>query len=338
MTLNAAQRSAVVADPAQPLIVLAGPGTGKTKTLIARIVHMLRDQGCALAASAAAAAGKVRAQPGTATSTAEFGILALTFSKAAAANMQMRLSTALTVRELSRVTVKTFHALCLQLCRENVEFLGFGGSASKSNRSDDNNNNNNNTFTLFSQKDMIGVLVRVLSKDSARTLAASAGITCVGAGGDVGRAYHSDDVGEVLNNARATLKRIDHAKRCSLGPKNFENKDPEFSGVFRRFNRAMNTERALSFIDLVSRALMLLVRVPSVLQKVRQRYPFVLCDEFQDTSTLQFSLLTALTKQHGRITVIGDDDQLIYEFSGADKRNFDRHDINYEKLPKLHHL
>ena len=135
---------------------------------------------------------------------------------------------------------------------------------------------------------------------------------------------HPVDVSEVLDIARATLKRIDQAKRSSLGPENFDGKDAEFSSLFRRFNRAMNAERAMSFVDVVSRALMLLVSVPSVLQKVRQRYPFVLCDEFQDTSTLQFSLLNAIASNHGRITVIGDDDQLIYEFSGADKRNFDK--------------
>ena len=81
--MNAQQTMATVADPAHPLLVLAGPGTGKTKTLIARIVHMLRDQSAPLALA--------RAQ-GAAANTVNFGILALTFSKAAAVNMQTRLS------------------------------------------------------------------------------------------------------------------------------------------------------------------------------------------------------------------------------------------------------
>ena len=329
MTSNPAQVSAITADPSKPLMVLAGPGTGKTKTLIGRILYLLRDhreQCCIMADTSDTVPGGSAPKNSSISATVKksFGVLALTFSKAATINMRDRLSTALSADEMKHVTVKTFHALCLQICRENVQHLGlyqpsYVDESAKHEATEDYTLSN--SFTLFSKKDMLGLLVRIMS---ANQQSAESDID-----------PNKNDPNEMNRAAHLILRRIEHAKKHFLGPENFEDTDPHFSDIFNRFSAMMKREQALSFTDVISQALMLLVQVPSVQKKIRQQYAFVLCDEFQDTSTLQFSILTSITQIHGRITVIGDDDQLIYEFSGADKRNFERFLSTFEKFDPI---
>ncbi len=235
--LNPEQRRAVEAPPG-PLAVIAGPGTGKTRTLIRRIAHGV-------------ASG--RAGPGQ--------VLAVTFTNRAAGEMRERLE-GLLGGDAREVTVVTLHRLGLRILREEHQEAGL-------------------------PRDF-----RLVGRDEALELLREA----TGAG---------------AREAEATLEALSRWKRGGRLP-------PELRDAARDYARALEARGALDLDDLVGRARELLETRPAARARWQERFRMVAVDEFQDLDPAQYGLLRAIAPGGADITVIGDPDQSIYGFRGAD--------------------
>ncbi len=235
--LNPEQRRAVEAPPG-PLAVVAGPGTGKTRTLTRRIAHGV-------------ASGRVA--PGE--------VLAVTFTNRAAGEMRERLE-ALLGGAARDVTVVTLHRLGLRILREEHREAGLPED------------------------------FRLVGRDEALELLREA--TGVGA-----------------RDAEANLEAISRWKRGGELP-------PELRDAARGYARVLEAQGALDLDDLVGRAKDLLAARPAVRARWQERFRLVAVDEFQDLDPVQYGLLQALAPDGADVTVIGDPDQSIYGFRGAD--------------------
>ena len=208
-------------------------------------------------------------------------VLAVTFTNKAAAEMKER------VRELvgevaDRVWVSTFHATCARILRMDIEPLGF-----------------TKRFAIYDDDDQLRLLKAIVA--------------------DCG--YDSDRVAP--SDMRS---RIDHFKNRGLGPDEVLEQRRSHVGdplirVWRVYEEALRAADALDFNDLIGRVVELFDKHPEVLARWCERFHFVLVDEYQDTNRVQYRLLRQLTEVHGNLAVVGDDDQSIYGFRGADVSN-----------------
>lgn len=237
-----------------PVLIVAGPGTGKTRTLTHRLAHLVADH-----------------------DVPPEQCLALTFSRRAAAEMIERLQRLLP-EKACRVPVMTLHALGLAMLREHGERLGLGGS------------------------------LRVASQaERAQML--------------------SDVLGLSPTKAHRALARISRAKRRSHpGEAGQPTANPAMTEAYQREMRA----RAwLDFDDLIVLPLRLLEENPDLADAWQARYCQVSVDEFQDLDAAQYELLRRLVPPEGNLCAIGDPDQAIYGFRGAEARCFQRFREDY---------
>ena len=242
--LNPEQLAAVLCTDA-PLIVAAGPGTGKTRTLTVRIAHLIRDRG-----------------------VAPESVLAITFTNKAAQEMRERLAALLGAEEAARVTVKTFHAFGAQLLSAHAAAAGLESN-----------------FAILSDEERRLVLEQIAPDLDART-------------------------------RDAALDAIEAAKHQRSMPA------AEFAAVFDAYQAALQRANAVDFDDLIVRAVDLLECAPNVATAVHRRYRWISVDEYQDVNAAQVWLLRRLTAGGANLCVIGDPDQAIYGFRGADHRYF----------------
>ena len=244
------------------LIITAGPGTGKTRTL----THRIR----ALAVEHAA-------DPES--------ILAITFTNKAADEMRERLADLLTPETVARMTVKTFHALGARILREFHAEAGLPAD-----------------FTILDEDERLRLL-----RQTAPELSQTA--------------------------ARRWLAAVSAAKQQALDPAvpgNVEAEDAaEAVRIAAVYAQALQAARALDFDDLVSRSVRLLEEQPTVAAALQNRYHWISVDEYQDVNEAQYRLLRLLTAGGANLCVIGDPDQAIYGFRGADHRYFLRFTEDY---------
>ena len=262
--LTPEQRDAVRHGPG-PLLLLAGPGAGKTRTITHRIAHLL-------------ASG--RAQP--------WEILAVTFSVRAAGELRLRLADLLGEERARGVTAATFHAVCARMLREHAELFG---------RTD--------AYTVYDQADVRKVIEWLLS--DAQRGAIQAALT------DSGQPASAELLGE-----------ISLAKNRLLSPDTYERARPGgalVAAVWRELEVELRRSNAFDFDDLLVYSVRLLAEHPHRLTHYRQRWRWLLVDEFQDTNETQSVLVALLAGAGGNVTVVADDDQLIYSWRGAEPRN-----------------
>ena len=250
-----------------PLLLLAGPGAGKTRTLTHRAAYLL-------------ASG--RAQP--------WEILAVTFSVRAAGELRIRLADLLGESIARGVTAATFHSVCARLLREHASVFG-----------------RTERYTIYDQVDMRRVVDWLLS-DAER--------------GDVQRALA--DYGQPAS--AEVLAEISRAKNALLSPDAYESSArhpaaPLVAAVWREGERELRRCNAFEFDDLLACAVRLLAEHPHRLAWLRQRWRWILADEFQDTSQAQATLVDLLAGSDGNLCVCGDDDQLIHGWRHADPRH-----------------
>ncbi|HVD16867.1 MAG TPA: UvrD-helicase domain-containing protein [Actinomycetota bacterium] len=244
--LDPEQRAAAEAGPG-PLLVVAGPGTGKTRTLTYRLAHLLRQHGAA-----------------------PEQCLAISFTRRACAELDERLRSL--VPELApRVLVTTFHALGLRIVREQHRVLG------------------------------LGERVRVV--DEAERLA-------------VVRELH----GSSERDARRVLAELSRAKRARAAarPGPDPEEAPELVAALDRYDKALRARDLVDLDDLIALPVALLAGDAGLADRYRERWPWVAVDEYQDVDELQYRLLRLLAKPGGDLCAIGDPDQAIYGFRGAD--------------------
>ena len=257
--LNAPQRAAVTAPPG-PILVLAGPGSGKTRVLTHRIAYLIDELGIP-----------------------PWQIMAVTFTNTAAREMGARVEALLGERPRG-LTMGTFHATCARLLRREGENLP-GYSAN---------------FVIFDsddQKQVIKQALQDLNLDDKRFPAGKMH-------GAIGSAKNEMITPEMY----AASTYIAEVTRR----------------VYVRYQEILVANDAMDFDDLLLNTVLLLDDRPDLLEKYQERYRHLLVDEFQDTNTAQYALLTRLAAAHGNILVVGDADQSIYKWRGADFRNINR--------------
>jgi len=248
--LNPAQRQAVLQREG-PLLITAGPGTGKTLTLTHRIAHMVRE-------------GVARPEE----------VLALTFTNKAAGEMRTR------IRRLcgaafgsSGVRVATFHRFCLETLRQAGEHIGIPPD-----------------FTICSEMDA-AALAREAAAEAGTGGRASAGLPA----------------------------RISELRRRGVLDDSQQPIDPDTKAVLEAYRKRLRALGMLDLDDLEVEALHLFRERPGTCRELGERHPHVFVDEYQDTSPVQAALLRALAHEGGCVvTAIGDPDQAIYGFRGAD--------------------
>ncbi len=267
--LNPAQREAVQAIEG-PVLVLAGPGSGKTRVLTHRVVYLVRECG-----------------------VDPYNVMAVTFTNKAAQEMKGRLDHLLGQR-LQRLTIGTFHAICSRILRREAKHLDVTSD-----------------FVIYDQSDQLA-LVRQALKD-----------------------LNLDDK---MYRPQAVLGTISKAKNELIGPESFVPQTywQEVAGrVYTRYQELLLANNAQDFDDLLMNAAHLFTRHPDVLAEYQRRYLHILVDEFQDTNTAQYVLVKRLAGKNGNLFAVGDDDQSIYAFRGADFRNVHRFREDYPNVSRV---
>ena len=261
--LNPQQQQAVLAG-AGPVLVLAGPGSGKTRVLTHRIAYLIGAQG-------------VR----------PYALLAVTFTNKAAREMEGRV-VELLGEAAQGLFLGTFHAACARILRREADHLPFAAN-----------------FVIFDADDQLGLV-----KNALKDL----------------------DLDEKLYRPLAVHASISNAKNELLLPDDFPvqtYRDEVVSRVYRRYQEMLLANNALDFDDLLLWTAFLLDENPEVRQRYARRYEHVLVDEFQDTNLAQYTLLKHLVSFHRNIYVVGDTDQSIYGWRGADYRNVLRFETDF---------
>ncbi len=253
--LNPQQQQAVTAELG-PVLVMAGPGSGKTRVLTHRIAFLIAHLGV---------------QP--------YHILAVTFTNKAAREMEARVVDLLEGGSRG-LTLGTFHAICARILRREAERLPFGSN-----------------FVIFDSDDQINVVKTAL--------------------GDLG-------IDEKRYRPHSVHASISNAKNELLLPDDFPiqtYRDEVVKRVYSRYQELLLASNGVDFDDLLLWTAFLLEESPAVREKYARRYEHVLVDEFQDTNLAQYVLLRHLASFHHNIFVVGDTDQSIYRWRGADYRN-----------------
>jgi len=262
--LNPRQRDAVEAV-AGPVLILAGAGSGKTRVITYRIVHLIED---------------LRVQPDS--------ILAVTFTNKAAAEMAERVDHLLGGRSLAKPLISTFHSFCVRVLRRDIQALNVvPGMGYKKD------------FAIYDEADQQSVVKSVM------------------------RRLGLDDK---QIKPSAVLGRISWAKNHMLDPQEMylQSADPfteKVAHVYEEYRKELRKANALDFDDLLLETVRLLKSSSQVRERYQGRYRYLLIDEYQDTNRPQYELIKLLAGPEHNVCVVGDEDQSIYSWRGADIRN-----------------
>ena len=262
--LNPQQRQAVTAG-AGPVLVLAGPGSGKTRVLTQRVAYLIAYEG-------------VR----------PYQMLAVTFTNKAAREMEKRVGDMLGELATDGLWLGTFHAVCARILRREAENLPI-----------------DNRFVIYDEDDQLRLVkgaIRDLNLDD--------------------KTYRPPSV----------LGSISRAKNELIFPDDYPvqtYRDEVVKRIYKRYQELLKQNDAVDFDDLLLWTAHLLSEFPAVREKYSQRFHHVLVDEFQDTNFAQYVLLKHLASAHGNIFVVGDPDQSVYRWRGADYRNVQRFEQDF---------
>ncbi len=247
-----------------PVLILAGAGSGKTRTLTYRVANLLEHG--------------VKA----------WHILALTFTNKAAREMRERIER-LAGADAGEAWIGTFHSICCRILRRDIEKLGYERS-----------------FTIYDDDDQQRVIKAVLKEL---------------------------DIDEKFLPPKAVSTDISDAKNRLLSPDEWLQKrggdyrSQKTHDVMTRYEQRLRAANALDFDDLLVKTLQLFVEHPPVLEYYQSRFQYVHVDEYQDTNYAQYQLVSLITRKSRNLCVVGDDDQSIYGWRGADIRNI----LDFEK-------
>lgn len=306
--LNSEQRRGVLTTEG-PLLLLAGAGSGKTTVLINRVANLLtygRGSDCAEVPFDATEEDLAFLESYPAKPTEEerarmrglcavepprpWQVLAVTFTNKAARELRERLE-AFGIEGAGDIWALTFHAACVRILRRDIDRLGFSRD-----------------FTIYDTDDCKRVVKDILKEM---------------------------DLDEKTFPSREVLSFISKAKDELLSPQEFSKKwagsgdwkRERIAKIYARYDRILCEANALDFDDLILHAVRLLKNEEEVREYYRRRFRYILIDEYQDTNRMQYELVRLLSGGQGNICVVGDDDQSIYRFRGADITNI----LNFEK-------
>lgn len=247
-----------------PLLILAGAGSGKTRTITYRIAHMIMELGIS-----------------------PYSILAVTFTNKAAKEMKERVES-LVGENGKRVMISTFHSFGLKLLRIYSNVIGYDAN-----------------FTIYDvddQKKIVkAILKKLVVKDSELT------------------------EGKIVS-------RISKLKEDGVDPEDYE-KNHKFepnaniiSEVYKRYNTELKINNSMDFSDILVNTYKLL-EGEEILKKVQEKYKYIMVDEYQDTNNIQYNIVNKIAGKYKNICVVGDENQSIYGFRGANIRNI----LDFEK-------
>ncbi|HJD46432.1 MAG TPA: DNA helicase PcrA [Candidatus Mediterraneibacter norfolkensis] len=211
-----------------------------------------------------------------------WNILAITFTNKAAGEMRQRVDSLVNFGAES-IWVSTFHSMCVRILRRFIERLGY-----------------DNRFTIYDTDDQ-----KTLMREVCRKV----------------------DIDTKVFKERSLLSTISSAKNEMILPDEFElNAGGDFgrqkiAKVYREYEAQLKSNNALDFDDLLVKTVQLLETQPDVLEYYQERFRYIMVDEYQDTNTVQFRLVSLLAGKYKNLCVVGDDDQSIYKFRGANIRN-----------------
>jgi len=263
LDLNLMQRKAAQ-QLEGPVLILAGAGSGKTRTLTYRVANLLEH------------------------GVPAWHILALTFTNKAAREMRERIER-LAGASAEEAWIGTFHSICCRILRRDIEKLGY-----------------ERNFTIYDEDDqqrLIKALLKELDIDE--------------------KFLPPRSVSAAVSDAKNRLMTPDEWLKSSAA----DYRAQKVHDVMARYEQRLKAANALDFDDLLMKTLQLFLEHPPVLQYYQQRFQYVHVDEYQDTNYAQYQLVRLLTQESRNLCVVGDDDQSIYGWRGADIRNI----LDFEK-------
>jgi DNA helicase-2/ATP-dependent DNA helicase PcrA len=214
-------------------------------------------------------------------------ILAVTFTNKAAAEMGERVERLLGHTSLAKPLIATFHSLCVRILRRDIEALKVGGQGLT------------RSFAIFDENDQQGIVKQIMRRMGLDTKQLT---------------------------PRTVLGRISWAKNHMVDPQEYylASKDPNserIAHIFQSYQAELRKNNALDFDDLLLEAARLLKVSSEVRERYQRRYRYLLVDEYQDTNRPQYELMKLLAGEHKNVCAVGDEDQSIYSWRGADIRN-----------------
>ncbi len=304
--LNAQQKKAVFA-PDGPLLILAGAGSGKTTVLVSKIAYLIKygniydsdfvpdfisENDIMLLnyylESKDEKIGETAVKLLAHNRIAPWSILAITFTNKAAGELKERLENSIGPSALD-IWAATFHSACVRILRQEIEHVGY-----------------NRYFTIYDTDDSKRIIKECISRLN---------------------------LDEKVYNPRSVLSIISNAKNSGLSPKElkqemaFNPRMVNISNLYAMYIARLKAADALDFDDIILVTVKILEEFPEVRAHWSERFSHVLVDEYQDTNSIQYKLVSLLRKPDGNLTVVGDDDQSIYKFRGATIENI----LSFEK-------
>ncbi len=262
--LNTQQKSAVTAENG-PVLVVAGPGSGKTRVLTQRIAYLIAVEG-------------VR----------PWQILAVTFTNKAAREMQERVKRLLPDQAIEGIMLGTFHSICGRILRREAELLPVSSN-----------------FVIFDSDDQERIVKSVIRELNINE-----------------KLYRPASVHAAISRAKNELIDAEYYPTTTY-------RDEVVKRVYAEYQKRLVASNAVDFDDMLVYTAKLLEDNPSVRDKYAQRFRHVLVDEFQDTNLAQYALVKELASHHKNIFCVGDPDQSIYAWRGADWRNIQRFEQDF---------
>lgn len=281
-----------------PLLVLTGAGSGKTTVIVNRIANLINFGNAYYDETRTASDYDIdflREYADGKTDDFEtlrdivavdpvkpWNILAITFTNKAAGELRERL-TAMLGEEALNINASTFHSACVRILRSEIEAMGYGRD-----------------FTIYDSDDSQRMIKSVMAEI---------------------------DISEKQFAPRMVLSEISAAKDKMITPEQMREdagqdyRKKVISRLYALYQQRMMTANALDFDDILTVTTELFEKFPEVLEKYRNRYKYIMVDEYQDTNHVQFKLVSQLSGGHCNLCVVGDDDQSIYKFRGANIEN-----------------
>ena len=217
-----------------------------------------------------------------------WNILAITFTNKAAGEMRERVDN-LVGFGADQIWVSTFHSACMRILRRHIDRLGF-----------------DNGFTIYDtddQKVVVKAICKQLSIDP--------------------KLYKERDIMRAISSAKDKLVSVREYELEAMGDYN----KAVYAKVYREYQEAMQKNNALDFDDIIVKTVELFKSCPEVLESYQERFQYIMVDEYQDTNIAQFELVRLMAGKYRNLCVVGDDDQSIYRFRGANIRNI----LDFEK-------
>ncbi|MGD8406973.1 MAG: UvrD-helicase domain-containing protein [Anaerolineales bacterium] len=257
--LNPRQRQAVTAG-AGPVLVLAGPGSGKTRVLTQRIAYLIAYEG-------------VR----------PYQILAVTFTNKAAREMESRVDDLLGGQATQGMMLGTFHSTCARILRREADLLPVEAN-----------------YVIFDADDQTRLVKSIIREFNLNE-----------------KLYRPNSIHAAISNAKNELIGAEDYPTTTY-------RDEIVKRVYEEYQKRLIASNAVDFDDILVYAARLMEDNPEVRQKYAGRFRHVLVDEFQDTNMAQYTLIKHLASAHHNVFVVGDPDQSVYRWRGADWRNVQR--------------